>query len=250
MQSEFEVKEFSAPIIPKPSYMIIGLPDAGLVGAISTEFLIEKFSLKEFGELYSSKYIPPIMHVTNGVAKSPLRLYYSENPSMIVFHSWTALPSSSIYPLAKFIVEYASKYSISKIISITGLPIQNRLDIEKPTAYWISSNSDLSQELEKTGIMQKFGDGYIAGPYAPILLESSKAGIDNFVIAIESFLDLPDPEASAVALDALSKYIGFKVDVSSLLQEAEEVREKIKGLMEQTKKELPSYSVGKPMTYT
>lgn len=243
---DFEVRELYIPALTKPSYMIVGLPDAGLVGEISTEFLIEKLGLKEFAEVYSKKYIPPIMHITNGVAKSPLRLYHSHN--MIVLHAWTALPASSAYPLANFVIKYAQKYDINTIISITGVPVLNRLDLEKPKAYWISSTPEFSEELEKMNIAEKFGDGYIAGPYAPILLESSRNGIRNLVIVVESFLDIPDPEASAIALEIISKYIGFKIDVSALIREAEEIRAKIRGLMEQTKKELPSYAY-KPMTY-
>ncbi|ARM76504.1 proteasome assembly chaperone family protein [Acidianus manzaensis] len=243
---EFEIKENYIPTLSKPSYMLVGLPDAGLVGEISTEFLIENLNLKEFGELYSRRYIPPIMHITNGVAKSPLRTYHGNN--LLVLHSWTALPASSAYPLADFVVKYAQKYGINTIISITGVPVQDRLDLDKPKAYWISSNLELSEELEKINLAEKFGDGYIAGPYAPILLESSRNGIRNMVIVVESFLDIPDPEASAIALNLVSKYVGFKIDTSSLIQEAEDIRSKIKGLMEQTKKELPSYS-SKPMTY-
>lgn len=243
----FEIRESYIPQLTKPSYMIIGLPDAGLVGEIATEFLIEKGGFKEYGEVFSKKYIPPVMHVTNGVAKSPLRVYHNVNT--IILHAWTALPASSAYPLAEFIVDYAKKYGIDTIISITGVPIPNRLDIEKPTAYWIASEEGLSEELSNTNLMQKFDDGYIAGPYAPILLEASRKNVKNFVVVVESFLDIPDPEASAVALDIISKYIGFSIDVSSLLKEAEEIRAKIKGLMEQTKKELPSYSSVRPMSY-
>ncbi|AWR98316.1 proteasome assembly chaperone family protein [Acidianus sulfidivorans JP7] len=226
--------------------MLVGVPDAGLVGEISTEFLIEKLNLKEFGELYSRKYIPPIMHITDGVAKSPLRVYHGNN--LLVLHSWTALPASAAYPLADFVIKYAKKYDINTIISITGVPVQDRLDLDKPKAYWISSSVELSKELESINLTEKFGDGYIAGPYAPLLLESSRNGIRNIVIVVESFLDIPDPEASAIALDLISKYIGFKVDVSSLIKEAEDIRSKIKGLMEQTKKELPSYT-SRPLTY-
>ncbi|NON61347.1 proteasome assembly chaperone family protein, partial [Acidianus sp. RZ1] len=174
-------------------------------------------------------------------------LYHSSN--FIVLHSWTALPASSMYPIAEFITDYAQKYNVGTIISITGVPIPNRLDVEKPTAYWIANSSDVSTELEKSDLMKKFGDGYISGPYAPILQVSSLKGLRNFVVVVESFLDIPDPEASAVALNVISKYIGFSIDVSSLLQEAEDIRSKIKGLMEQTKKELPSYSSSRPMSY-
>ncbi|EZQ06868.1 carboxylate--amine ligase [Candidatus Acidianus copahuensis] len=247
MPDEFQVKEDYIPSISKPNYLLIGIPDAGLVGEIATEFLIEKMNLREFGYLYSRKYIPPIMHVEGGVARSPVKLYHSSN--FIVLHSWTALPASSMYPIAEFITDYAQKYNVGTIISITGVPIPNRLDVEKPTAYWIANSSDVSTELEKSDLMKKFGDGYISGPYAPILQVSSLKGLRNFVVVVESFLDIPDPEASAVALNVISKYIGFSIDVSSLLQEAEDIRSKIKGLMEQTKKELPSYSSSRPMSY-
>ncbi|MEM3213832.1 MAG: PAC2 family protein, partial [Metallosphaera sp.] len=66
---------------------------------------------------------------------------------------------------------------------------------------------------------------------------------------VESFLDIPDPEASAVALEIMGRYLGFTLDTSALLKEAEEIRARIKGLMEQTKRELPTYSSGKPMSY-
>ncbi|MFP3226205.1 MAG: proteasome assembly chaperone family protein [Sulfolobaceae archaeon] len=242
-----EIIEDYIPTLSKPTYMIVGIPDAGLVGVIATEYLIDKLGLKDFASLYAPKLLPPISHVKDGIAKSPIRFYHNSN--IIVAHSWIAIPSSAIDPIDKEIVHFAKKYGVSTIISITGIPIEDRLNTENLNAYWISNNPEISQELDKIGLMKKFGDGYIAGPYAPLLLYSRKEGIDNFVIVVESFLDLPDPEAAAIALTILSRYIGFSVSVGDLLKEAEEIREKIKGLMEQTKVELPKYASGKPMTY-
>nr|WP_275691939.1 PAC2 family protein [Metallosphaera sedula] len=249
VEEGFEIEENYVPDIRKPAYMIVGIPDAGLVGEIATEYMIGKGLVQEYGQVFSRKYLPPILHVDDGVAKSPLRLYYGKDINVIVLHSWTALPVNSAYPLARFITDYAIRYGISSIISITGLPIPNRLDIDKPSAYWIANSKDLASSLSGLDNVQKFGQGYISGPYAPILYETAKKNIGNFAIVVESFLDIPDPEASAVALEIVGKYLGFTIDTSALLQEAEEIRSRIKGLMEQTKRELPTYSSGKPMTY-
>jgi uncharacterized protein len=242
-----EFREKYIPEVSKPTYVILGLPDAGLVGGISTEFLITNSQFKEFAQVYSESHLPPISHISSGIAKSPLSLYHKDN--IIVVHSWAAIPSGSLQPVASALVEYLSKFSPALIVSITGLPVQNRLDLEKPTPYWIANDESLGEEVEKTGLMKRFEEGYIAGPYAPILLESARKGLRNLVIVVESFLDLPDPEAAAVALDTLGKYIGIQVDTSSLLKEAEEVRAKIKGLMEQTRREMPGYTSVKPSTY-
>ncbi len=242
-----EIKEKYIPEVGKPVYVILGLPDAGLVGGISTEFLISNGQFKEFGQLYSESHLPPISHISSGIAKSPISLYHRDN--FIIVHSWAAIPSGSVQALASALVEYIAKFSPALVISITGLPVQNRLDLDKPSPFWIANDESLAQEVDKTGLMKKFEEGYIAGPYAPILLETARRNMRNLVIVVESFLDLPDPEAAAVALDVIGKYTGLQVDTSSLLKEAEDVRAKIKGLMEQTRREMPGYTSVKPSTY-
>ncbi|BBG23788.1 hypothetical protein IC006_1083 [Sulfuracidifex tepidarius] len=242
-----EFREKYIPEVAKPTYVILGLPDAGLVGGISTEFLISNGNFKEFAQVYSESHLPPISHISSGIAKSPISLYHRDN--FILVHSWAAIPSGSVQALASALVEYLSKFSPALIISITGLPVQNRLDLEKPSPFWIANDESLGEEINRTGLMKRFEEGYIAGPYAPILLETARRGIRNLVVVVESFLDLPDPEAAAVALDVVSKYTGIQIDTSALLKEAEEVRAKIKGLMEQTRKEMPGYTSVKPSTY-
>ncbi|MEM0374150.1 MAG: PAC2 family protein [Sulfolobaceae archaeon] len=239
--------EYETPQISKPAYLLVGLPDAGLVGEIATEYIIRKFKLKLFSSVYIPKLLPPISKINNGIANSPIELYYGNN--LIVLHSWIAVSLDAIYSIAKIIINYAKKYKIDTILSLTGFPIQNRLDIEKPSLYWITNTLDLAEEMSKFSEIKKFGDGYLAGPYAPILLESIKEGIRNLVIVTESFSDLPDPEASALALSFISKYIGIEIDTSDLLKEAEEIREKIRGLMEQTRRQMPTYALGRPSSY-
>ncbi|AHC51646.1 carboxylate-amine ligase [Sulfolobus acidocaldarius SUSAZ] len=246
--SNIEILEDYIPQLTRPSYLIVGLPDAGLVGTIATEFLVKKLGLSEFATIHAPDILPPIMHVRDGIAKSPLKFYHN-GKNMIVFHSYIALPFSVINQIAKTLIDFAKKYGINNIISITGIPVENRLSATTLNSFVIGNNQQVTEEIEKMGLSKKFGEGYIAGPYAPILSYSQREKLNNIIIVVESFMDLPDPEASAIALSILSKYIGFPLDTEELLKEAEEVRERIRGLMSQTREELPKYATGRPMTY-
>ncbi|MCG2887758.1 MAG: PAC2 family protein [Sulfolobales archaeon] len=246
--TELEIEEISVPTLGRPSYMVVGYPDAGLVGVITTEFLIRSLNMRPFASLVSKGGFP-IAYVSNSVAASPFQFYHAQN--VVIFHSWVALQSNMVGPVSSKIVDYAQKLGIDEIISITGVPVPNRLDLEKLNMYYIASDEEVAKNLSAFEELKPFGDGYIVGPYAPLLLLSKSRGVRNVVFVVDSFLDIPDPEASATVLQFLSKYIGLTIDVSELHKEAEEIRSRIRGLMEQTKQELRNYMSGRgPMTYT
>ncbi len=246
--TEVSVEEKYLPRLGRPAYMLVGLPDAGLVGVIATEFLIEKLNMKPFASLKVDGNMP-IVYIDDSVAVSPFQFYHDNN--MVVFHSWIAIPSNLAHKIASTIVNYAEKLGIDTIISITGVPIPNRLDVDKLNMYYIVNDDSLKKELSVYEELKPFGKGYMVGPYVPLLLESKAKGIKNFAIVVESFLDLPDPEASATALQFVAKYVGLTLDTSELLKEAEEIRAKIKGLMEQTREEMRNYMSSRgPLTYT
>ena len=245
---EVTVEEKYLPTLGKPSYMIVGLPDAGLVGVIATEFLVNKLNMKSFASL-KVRDNASIAYIDDSVAVSPFQFYHDSN--LVVFHSWVAIPSHMADRIASVIVEYAEKLGVSTIISLTGVPVPNRLDLDKLNMYYIVNDESLKNELSAFEELKPFGRGYMVGPYAPLLLEAKAKGLKNFAIVVESFLDLPDPEASATALQFIAKYVGISLDTGELLQEAEEIRAKIKGLMEQTKEEMRNYMSGRgPLTYT
>ncbi|WP_373286773.1 proteasome assembly chaperone family protein [Sulfodiicoccus acidiphilus] len=232
----YETVMLEEPTLPKPRYLFVGLPDAGLVGQIAAEYLIRETRMAEVAHFYLQKLSPTIVQVSGGLAKPPIRLYYSQN--MLVFNSWVAIPPALATDVAELVCSLATKFDVYALISVTGIPVPNRLDLERLGVYWITSNEELAKETEKMSLAPRFDEGYIAGPYAPILLESKRRGLRNLVVTVESFLDLPDPEASAAAIEVVSKFTGFSVSTDNLLKEAEAIRARIRGLMEETKKNI------------
>ncbi len=220
---------------PTPKYLVLGLPDAGLVGAIASRYLVTSKNMKLVGEIDSPALFPPVTVVHKHTPMSPIQLYISDDGKILVLVSEAPIPAPAIYPLSYAIIEYAREIGIHYILSLSGIAVPNRLQIAKPKLYYLASNDKLAEEAEKLGF-NKLEEGFIAGPYAVIMKESRRRNINNLAIFSESFFDLPDPEAAATALTGLSKFIGIEINVDKLLEEAELLKLQTRELMRQTKR--------------
>ncbi len=221
---EFELK--------KPSFMILGLPDTGLVGVITTGHLVEALGMKEVGGIDYQIAMPPVAVIRGGSLRTPLRLFHREN--MLVLTAEAPIPPQLISSLASAIVDYALRRGVDYIVSIVGLASPTRMDTDKPRVYWLASNDKARKVVENLGL-QVFSDGLIMGPYALILKQSVRKRAANVVLLAEAYVDFPDPEAAAQVTQAISKMIGVEIDVSKLLEQAEMIRIRMRELMRQTR---------------
>jgi len=248
-----EIYEYNELGIKHPSYMVLGLPDAGLVGALATKYMTLNLGMDFIGEVDSSRLFQPITVIHRGIPFSPYQLYINKERNILALVAEAPLPISAVYPMAKSIVEYASLVGIDYIISLSGIAVPNRLEIDKPKAYWIATTPEAQEIMKKTELKQ-LNEGFVVGPYAVILKESKRRGLRNIAILVESFLEFPDPEAAATALQAFSQITEIKIDVSKLLEEAELIKIQARELMKQTKKALArmqkGYEMQMPLMYT
>ncbi len=227
--------------IPKPSYMVLGLPDAGLVGSISVSHMVRTLKMEEFGGIESYRFFPPVAVIHEGKPHAPIRFFYKDNVVVVVPE--IAIPPQAIYPLSLAILDYAQKRGFDYIISITGAPVPNRMNLDKPRIYWLASNDRAAKLVSELKIDQ-FKEGLLVGPYAIIFKESVKRRVSNLLLLAETFMEFPDPEAAAKVLEVLSKVIGVKVDVAKLLEEAELIKIKTRELMKHTTQSLARMGKG------
>ncbi len=248
-----EVYEYREIELAKPAFLVLGLPDAGLVGALATKYLALNADMDFYGEMDSPKHLPPITVVHRGAPYSPLQLYVNSSKNVVALVAESPIPVPAVYPIAKAIVEYSVRKNIDYIVSLSGIAMPNRLEIEKPKAYWISSTTIEKEIIDRMNV-KLFEEGFIVGPYAVVLKESKRRGVKNIIILVESFLDFPDPEAAAEAIQVLSRITGITVDVTKLLEEAELIKLQTRELMKQTKKAMSEmkkrYEMQMPLMYT
>ena len=230
---DFRFIEYRDFKLDKPSYMLIALPDAGLVSVIGATHMIKKLEMEEVGGI-DSYVFPPVAIIHRGTPRPPVRMFAKGNLLIVISEFLPATPAIPSFVSA--ILDYASRRGIDVVVCMTGLPIPNRFEVESLNTYFVASTKELSEKLSGLGI-KLFENGYLVGPYALILKESYRRRLGAVVILTESFMEFPDPEASAKGIEVLSKVTGLKVDVGDLLEQAEIIRVKAR---EHMKKILPN----------
>ena len=214
--------------------MIIGLPDVGLVGLIATSYLISELNLEEYAYM-DSDLLPPVVVLHKGLPHAPLRMYGNEKIIAVV--SEMAVPAQSLHKVMREIVEWAQKKKVSRIVSVGGIPLENRQTISEPEVFAAASSRELLDQVSKNGL-KTLNEGYMVGPQALSMRYSVNKGVPAVAILAQSFYNYPDPQAAALAIKEFSKISDVKVDVSKLLEKGEEIRLKARDMMKRTQEEM------------
>ena len=220
--------------INKSKYCIIGVPDVGLVGVIASSYIVSSLNMTEIG-YFESEMFPPIIVVHEGNPKSFFRIYQKDD--IVVITSEIPLQSQVIPSTARAIVDWAKTKNIELLISLTGIAVQNRLEINVPSVYGVGNNKAVMDLLNKANV-ESFEEGFMVGLHALIMKESSKNALQNMILLAQSHYQYPDPAAAASIIDSINKFLSIKVDTSQLLAEAEEIRLKTRELMQRTQRSM------------
>jgi len=220
-------------VVPKRCIIINGLPDVGLVGLLAASHIISSLNLQEVGSV-ESELLPPIIVLHRGLPKSPIRVFAGK--SLVVVISETAVPTAILRPLANSLVDWAKSKDAALMLSLGGMAVTNRQDIDVPKVF--AALSELNLEPKLKGAAEVLEEGYIVGAYGLILRRCAELSVPAIALLTQSHYNYPDPEAAGAALTAVNKILDLKVDVSELLKRGEEIRLKSKDMMHRTQEEM------------
>ncbi len=229
--------------IPEGALMLFGFPDVGLVGVIAAEHLISELKLKEKAYM-DSGLLPPLVVLHEGLPHSSIRVFGDQKILLAV--SETPLSADIIYPIMNALIDWGKSKKVRLMISLSGIPVQDRQDIKEPKVFAGASSRDLLSMIQEKGI-EVLSEGYIVGPHAVMLQRSARLGMEAMALMSQCFYNYPDPEAAAEVLKGLGNVTGIKVDVEKLLARGEEIRLKARDVMRRTQQELQRMK--KPQEY-
>ncbi|MHA1371412.1 MAG: proteasome assembly chaperone family protein [Promethearchaeota archaeon] len=226
--------------IDQEATMIIGIANAGLVGSISANYIIEHLDLKEVAYLYSDLF-PPISVFLDGILKHPFRIYSNVNKEPAkVFVATTELPlgRDSYHNVAHTLMDFCEEHGIKTVVTLVGIPVQ---EVENYDLFF-AAEPDVLDKLKDIDGLQPLPKGMIFGMEALVLnetLEREKLMGFSLISPVREYL--PDIRASASLINGLNKiFSSINIDIQELLDRDEMLQMKLRELAEQIQRQKQS----------
>ena len=228
------VKVVETKPIDECRYCLISVPDVGLVGSIALSYIIQETEMTEVGYLESDAY-PPVVVIHKGEPKSPFRIYRKDDVIAII--SEIPIELETLPQTARSVVDWAETKNVEVLTTLSGIAVQNRLEIETPQVYSIASSPSVKKIIKDLEI-EVLEEGFLTGLQAIIMKESMKKKVSNLILLAQSHLQYPDPGAAASLIVSLSSMLGWEIDVENLLTQEDEIRLQLRELMQRTEQQM------------
>ena len=225
---------------PKNPVIIEGFPGFGLVGTISTEFLIKHLGAKKIGSIWSEKMIP-FATVHESKIVDPIGIFYDKKNNLVIVHSMSPIKGLE-WRIARVILDLAKKWNAKEIISIEAVGSKDQNSVK---SYFYTNKDDIRKKFEAVGV-KPMKEGMIIGVTGALLLGDPKKVSSLFV---ESHISIGDSKAAAQVIKILDDYLGLKVDYKPLLKTAQDFESTLKKLISQSKKVESNKEKGEDLNY-
>ncbi|MFB1065317.1 proteasome assembly chaperone family protein [Natrinema sp. H-ect4] len=218
------------PELEEPT-LVEGFPGVGLVGKIATDHLVEELEMRYYASVHCEG-LPRIGVYRSGdrTARPPVRLYVSEDHNLIALQSDAPIASQAVESVADCLTGWIVEQGATPIY-LSGLPAER--DEEEPGLYGIATGNG-GERLEAADIAIPSEDGVITGPTGALINRAAQEDYGSLGLVVECSPQFPDPEAASVLLeDGIAPVTGLKIDVTELVDRAEEIRAKREQLAQQ-----------------
>lgn len=212
---------------PKNPIIIEGFPGFGLVGTITTEFLIDVLKAERIGSI-RMKEAPPMVAIHQGNIVRPMGIYYDEKYNLVILHVMANVANLE-WDVATELLKLAKTLDAKQIISIEGVGSPG-LEGD-PSSYYHSTDATASKKFKDAGI-KPLKEGIVMGVTATLLLQVDHDFPMSCIFA-ETHSNMPDSKASAKIIEVLDKILGMNIDYKPLLEQAEKFEKKIRQFLSQ-----------------
>jgi len=218
---------------PKGVRILEGFPGLGLIGTISTEYLMEHLKFEQIGKIIYDE-APAIVAMHKGKLIEPLAIFYNKETNIVIIHGLNMIYGNE-WELSKIILELSKKLNAKEIISIEGVGApEEELNEEIPegTVFYFTTDTKNEHKL-KSIKLEKLQDGIIIGLTSALIMKTQDIPLTCFFAKTHS--KLPDSKAAAEIIKILDKYLGLNVNYHPLLKKAEEFEQKFREILNKSK---------------
>jgi len=225
--------------------LIVGWPGMGEVAFKAVSYLIDKLKAEEFAEIPSGEFFYLTESVIReGVLSIPAlpfsKFYYYKDKSGkndLIFMLSDAQPDlAKAEEYCGRIIALAKSFKIKKVIGFAAMP--QPVDHNQPANVWFTATEQkMVADLKKFDI-NLLNEGQISGLNGLFLGLAKQEGIDGLCLLGEIPLytiQIENPKAAYAVLDALSKILALKLNLSELTEQSRAMETQINSLFDHLK---------------
>jgi uncharacterized protein len=212
---------------PKNPRIIEGFPGFGLIGTITTEYLIEHLKAEQIGS-FSYNELPATIAIHKEKLIDPMGIFYDQKNNLLIMH--TILNSVGLeWRLTDAILDMVKDLQATEIIGIEG--VSSQLPAENQRVFYFANDKKIKDSLSKMKEIEVLKEGIIIGVTGALML---RAKIPVTCFFGETHSELPDSKAASNIIKTLDTYLGLKIDYQPLLKQAQEFEQKFKDILKQS----------------
>lgn len=241
-------KKLNSPIL------IAGFPGAGLVGSISTSYIINKLHMNQIACVESEFIVPGVIY-TEGKLRHPFRLYSNKEGNICVLVCEAPIMVEGMYSVLDTFVKWALNNKVNEVmvldgIAVEGLPDSKRMPIilssdgRKADAANLILDDNNSSDVTNKEEGEKKDDNshsiypstaFIGGIAGGILSSCLSNGIASKALLISAARRIPDPEGAAIIIESLSKITNnesLKIDTQQLREQGANLKMRMEKIIQ------------------
>jgi uncharacterized protein len=251
--------------------LIAGFPGPGLVGSISTSYIIDKLEMYQIA-FVESHYISPGVIFIDGKLRHPFRLYANKQGNVCVLVCEAPIMMDGTHFVLDAVMDWAIKNSIEEVMVLDGIPVQGIPASDRKSVILASENmeqnsikdTEVSEQTGKEGedIPQhklnpqsnfnrsaiedssKKYTTFIGGIAGGLLSACLSYQIPCAAILIPSSSGIPDPEGASLLIETFNNFISdekLKIETTQLKEQGQKLKKQLEQII---KAEQEQRSVG------
>jgi uncharacterized protein len=230
--------------------LIAGFPGPGLVGSISTSYIINRLHMEQIACVESEFIVPGVIYA-EGKLRHPFRLYSNEEGSVCVLVCEAPIMIQGMHSVLDTVTKWALNNKVKQVmvldgIAAEGIPNLKRTPIIMSSDGEVADAASLIQDIEEPnnkGAQAGYDPerniypttAYIGGLAGGLLSSCLSNGLASKALFISSTRGIPDPEGAAILLESLDKITDNKsleIDTQHLRKQGVALRARMEKIIQ------------------
>jgi uncharacterized protein len=245
-------KKINSPIL------IAGFPGPGLVGSISTSYIIDKLNMYQIACVESEHIAPGVIYV-GGKLRHPFRLYSNKEGNVCVLVCEAPIMIQGMYSVLNTVMKWGLDNRVKEVMVLDGIAVEGLPD-SKRTPMILSSDgksadaanllhddnnnnntdndninlTDKNRRESPDGAPFYANTAFIGGIAGGLLSACLSNGIACKALLVLASSGIPDPEGAAILLESVAKTTNdetLKIDTQQLREQGANVKRRMEEIM-------------------